>query len=910
MRIFNNLPALTAFNSLNKTNNELNKVLSSLSTGLRINSASDDAAGLAISQKMRSQISGLNAAMRNSQDGISFLQTAEGALEQTNSMLQRMRELAVQASNDSLTSNDRQYIQLEIDELKEQIDKIANTTQFNKKKILDGSSGALWSSSNINVKARINGGLTYINEHGQEVSSEGNYKIEIKAVGGKAQVQKSNIFSFKREEITETTTEIVTEITNIPGVNPEPTNVDYEININTGLDTLEASSGDGWNFSSSVLNITSDGTYYIVGTGAVTGNSIRINSGVNATVFLKNVNIRSNQYAFNMAGANVDLYLEGTNNFQSGSIHAAGLQTSSSANLTISSASGDYSTSGTLTTTGSVHGAGIGGSCSSVGGGDRNAGTITIKGGTINAIGGQYGAGIGGGNYGGTTSGGGTYSTITIEGGIINATGGFGGAGIGTGANAQNYLGTNNGTIILKGGQVNATGGSAYSLQQWGQGAGIGGGSSFGGGTIKINSDTSLLTLTKSGYTDSTQTESIGYGQYASGGTVSYENMTLPSARDIPDHPQVNIAPPAIPGETIVEEIEKTSTQTTIKNSTLAEISNFCNSEGKCILEKPQTLTITQGNGNKTNITLYENDTIYDVATKINNAIANSLNQGKYTDNSDKFCTISDGTDNTSESVYKRMPMYDDDGNFTGYEIHATMLIRSVIPGKAGELYFSGDQELLNALGLNTIQSSSESIYAVSVSEAHSGKVIASDMKITGNILHGAISPNVDVEFDSMAERRAVWNEKTKSYVLSDNSIYTSILHLKDNKIMLQIGANNGEKLSVQIGSSSSEALEISEVNVLTRETASRSISIIDNALDKVLSQRAKIGTYENALQRTMEILAATNMNLTTAESRIRDADMAKTMMNFVKLQILNQTETSMLAQSNQLPNSVLKLMQ
>ena len=171
MRIANNLPALTAFNSLNSTNNSLQKIINALSTGLRINSASDDAAGFAVSEKMRSQIRGLDTALRNSQDGISLLQVAEGALEQTNSMLQRMRELSVQASNDSLTSQDRQYIQLEVDELKKQIDRIAETTQFNRKRILDGSSGALWASSSQGVRVRINGGLTRTDQFGQKISS-------------------------------------------------------------------------------------------------------------------------------------------------------------------------------------------------------------------------------------------------------------------------------------------------------------------------------------------------------------------------------------------------------------------------------------------------------------------------------------------------------------------------------------------------------------------------------------------------------------------------------------------------------------------------------------------------------------------------------------------------------------------
>ena len=95
MRIANNLPALTAFNSLNSTNKTLQKAINQLSTGLRINSAADDVARFAISENMRSQAAGLNLAMRNAMDGVSLLETAEGGLSQTNSMLQRMRELCV-----------------------------------------------------------------------------------------------------------------------------------------------------------------------------------------------------------------------------------------------------------------------------------------------------------------------------------------------------------------------------------------------------------------------------------------------------------------------------------------------------------------------------------------------------------------------------------------------------------------------------------------------------------------------------------------------------------------------------------------------------------------------------------------------------------------------------------------------
>jgi flagellin len=138
VRINHNLSALNAWKNMTVNETGQNKSLEKLSSGLRIGRAADDAAGLSISEKMRGQISGLNQASRNAQDGISLLQTAEGALQETHSILQRMRELAVQSASDTVTTEDRAEIQKEIDALREEIDRIANTTQFNTKNLLDG----------------------------------------------------------------------------------------------------------------------------------------------------------------------------------------------------------------------------------------------------------------------------------------------------------------------------------------------------------------------------------------------------------------------------------------------------------------------------------------------------------------------------------------------------------------------------------------------------------------------------------------------------------------------------------------------------------------------------------------------------------------------------------------------------
>ncbi|MBM7649364.1 flagellin [Bacillus ectoiniformans] len=138
MRINHNIAALNTHRQLNSASGAQSKSMEKLSSGQRINRAGDDAAGLAISEKMRGQIRGLEMGAKNAQDGISLIQTAEGALNETHDILQRMRELAVQSSNDTNTDTDRKELQKEVDQLIEEIDRIANTTEFNTKKLLNG----------------------------------------------------------------------------------------------------------------------------------------------------------------------------------------------------------------------------------------------------------------------------------------------------------------------------------------------------------------------------------------------------------------------------------------------------------------------------------------------------------------------------------------------------------------------------------------------------------------------------------------------------------------------------------------------------------------------------------------------------------------------------------------------------
>lgn len=181
MRINHNISALKANNQLGRTNKLLDDSLERLSSGFRINSAADDSAGLAISEKMRTQISGLEQASRNASDGISVIQTAEGALIEVESMLQRMRELAVQSANGIYTTDDRVAIQAEIDQLNQEITRISDTTEFNTMTLLDGNIDRKSYSSNNKVSLISLSDTVEIGDYGVNLTQDARQAVVVGA---------------------------------------------------------------------------------------------------------------------------------------------------------------------------------------------------------------------------------------------------------------------------------------------------------------------------------------------------------------------------------------------------------------------------------------------------------------------------------------------------------------------------------------------------------------------------------------------------------------------------------------------------------------------------------------------------------------------------------------------------------
>jgi len=158
MRINHNIAALNTYRQLNAANTAQSKSMEKLSSGLRINKAGDDAAGLAISEKMRGQIRGLDMASKNAQDGISLIQTAEGGLNEVHSILQRMRELAVQSSNDTNVDADRTALNDEFAQLTEELERIKEKSTFNTQDLFKGASGTVNSSGSLVLQVGANAG--------------------------------------------------------------------------------------------------------------------------------------------------------------------------------------------------------------------------------------------------------------------------------------------------------------------------------------------------------------------------------------------------------------------------------------------------------------------------------------------------------------------------------------------------------------------------------------------------------------------------------------------------------------------------------------------------------------------------------------------------------------------------------
>ena len=917
MRIYHNVPALFAYNALNNTNRSLQKSIQTLSTGLRINSAADDAAGLAISEKMRAQISGMNMAIRNAEDGVSMLQTAEGALASTHSILQRMRELAVQAANDTLTQQDREYIQLEVDQLKDEINRISTATQFNNKKLLDGTSAGIWSSTDLATKAYIRGSLREIDQFGQKSAFEGNYKISITATPGQAEAKKTDIFRIKHPNV-------------VMGVS---------LNDQAGIAGLRVDNLPAGSYTVKTAAAAADSAATLTGQYG-----FKLGKSYTATTETKELDDKTANIAW--AG---DKKL---------TIKVGGTQIGDEITFTNESLEDALTKIKAELAKSTLDGVTLSAEMDTSGGGTK--GKIVIKAFKVGGQADDVKIELSGGATAGTPTATAPFNSTAANGVERNVT--F--ADI-LDAKVKDADLENNASILYEVVSVDAQSKSvtlkatANVLRPDGsvvnrvndnivltEKAFVDLSKSLGLGkegtvTPPNGTDGALQMSLKEGMTRffsvgnkfvynvtkkaaaNAQTVEISGKQtetwpYKWGGSVSDATLKFGlNAEKVKEKElhfrnfYLNDKNGTVYEGDIVLTTNKTAMtagktlatfeaayigQVAKSDVKLRDLEKFWTTQGVFMLTDPQTITISQGDGKSTTITLHATDTLGELRSKLNNAIANGLGQARFAvSNANDFVTFV-GKDTDKDYGLETVP--------------GTFIIRSLVAGAAGRLSFSGNEDLINALSLNVVQEAKENSFTASVYDAHTGATIASNVKVSGNQLIGVIHKNVDVEFDPMANIKVTWNENLRNFVLSaDGTPYETVLHIVDNSTIFQVGANEGEDLAIDIGNMGANALGVTRVIVTDRGSATRAITILDTAIGKVSTQRAKIGAYQNSLEHTVSNLTTTSTNLTAAESRIRDADMAKAMMEFVKLQVLNQSGTSMLAQANQLPQNVLSLL-
>lgn len=933
MIINHNVSAINAYRNLTITDRAMSKSLERLSSGLRINRAADDAAGLAISEKMRAQIRGLNQATANAQDGISLIQTAEGALNETHDILQRMRELSVQAANDTLTASDRQNIQQEIDQLITEIDRIGNTTEFNTKKLLDGTSSALTTTDKISTRVFMRDGLRIVDQFGQKADGGGNYKLEIEAKAGVAQVQKTDIMRVKHGETT----------TNIDmGYNQAKAS----LTVGTAFDATDAGDIYAFNFEfedgvNTSVEITITDGLDAAGFSTVLADAVAAHSILKDRVTVQGVNTAGGT-AFDVqsltkgAAGNFKLNINAT------VVDAA----SATGTLAVAAQTitGSGNTAITLDTASTVHGTVLKGEDVTQSG-LKDFNVIGLKQGTykittdvsatattlatdnfIDLVA-QYKQNSAAGDLVQNIS----ITTAAATGTMI--------ATAGTSVNAQMIFDVKgiNGTQVTL--QV-----TSYEMDKDGNrnqyaseividtaAADID--NAFSVGTVGFASfdleaaanltvgDKFLLnikpvTVLADDLVNITQTTDEN-GQSVSRNFTYYQNsfdnktttvdyLTLDDTNGEVGHSEIQLTFGTLAdytdnGGTFVQFDRSAGVGELASNGTsLRDIEAFWDKSGNFLLDTAQKISIVQGDGQKAEITLFGTDTVGSVVAKLNDAIANQLGQAELSGigatHSDKFASfVTEGSKSSS-----------------GLEtVAGTFVIRSAITGDAGELTFVGDENVIKALSLTNLKDAKENTFTVNVTDAHTGKYIAKDVNIEGNLLVGTVHQNVDVEFDNMTGIKLEWNTATKNFDLTGGFANkdSTYVHIADNTMVFQIGANPLQDVGAAIGDMRARALGVNNILVTDREHASNSITKIDNAIQRVSSERSKMGALQNRLDHTINNLGVASENLTAAESRIRDLDFAKEMMAFSKSQIMLQAGTAMLAQANQKPQSVLQLL-
>ena len=762
LSIVNNPTAIGAQGGVNNVNNALAKTIKSLSTGLRINTAADDASGLAVSEKLRGQISGLGKAATNAQDAISMLQTAEGAMGSMTSMVQRIRELAVQAGDPAYTTNDRAMLQLEVDQLKDEIDRVSNSAEFNTKKLLNGDAAAIWSASSDDIEAIVKG-----------APAEGNYKLTYDVDPGRNSVYKSNIMRLGEGQMS------------------------YDIISANGTSITKFDNIQGM-LRGSDVQVTVKGTAATTASAVLTGATGNMSAAVTLV-------------GFEAASAAVT-----GNNSYSIEIEAVGTRTAN--------------------------------------------GTSQIRFRVMNTKTGEISE----------------WQTATVgtNGGIIGGS---------SSATFRNLVGITNSVFA---GSATATFNAAAT---WEDGdkmlISVGGAraSSSGAATIQIGSTGATMHITANATNPESATKHTMFtAQMDEAGNVYYGSM------------EITLEKGKVVSGTVSIDILGTG-DVASKYTKLSQLEQFTNTDGRMVLSNTQEITIYAGNGKTAKVTLEGSDTVADLESKLSSAIIEQLGMGAANDNPN------------ATNVNRNLVKYVEEPTGGDHAVQGTFVIQTAVLGEDSNLTFVGDEAVLTALGVTQIQEAADSALNVRVTDAHTGEFIGEDTITDGrlrNVIQGVdvnIAPESAADVDFI-DGKMVFTDKPGSQV--------NYLHIKDNATKAAVGANEGQIIDISIGRLDTVGMGIEGVNVATFDGAQKALSKLDMALEQISAARATAGAQMNRLEYTINNLNTTRENMVSAESRIRDLDIAQASSDLAAQQVLLQSATAMLAQANQIPSYAAQLLQ
>ncbi|MDP4179496.1 MAG: flagellin [Bacillota bacterium] len=828
MRINHNIAALNTYRQLESNGVNSQKSLEKLSSGMRINRAGDDAAGLAISEKMRGQIRGLDQAGRNAQDGISMIQTAEGALNETHSILQRMKELATQSANGTNTDTDRGEIQKEINQLTSEINRIGNTTEFNTQKLLNGGGNAATATKGVSGN-----GLT----------------VPATLLGGSG--------------ATGAITPAKTVFTVGAAVNATASNDDGKnFSLTLGSHTIKVQ----YDSTAAASNVSGD-VITLKTTGAESAANVAKDISSQVSSYIANHDDLKGNYTATDNGA---------------------------AAVTIQATAPSLSAKGVLT---GVADGGVASAASGTVGGTINIGvpanTAAANSNAQNTI-----------DFSNSKASDLIGSGIVVDGKKIDFFDSANGKYSGSADFAIDLNGARTSEKIVDAIVTSMAGTSGNAVSSATTATNYGANNSALANVLLSKTDTSKLLITAS--TGGGAGNSIVMGNNANVKVDEvYGNTKLPGA-----------------GVTSAKGLSDGEQKVIITN-----VAASATMDG--------TATGVGGNVAAGDVTV-------------------SFNNGSSTLQSGTYRLVGTGTNDEAE-----LQMMQSDGTFaavTGYDQAGAKQLTGLTAGSAmtfGDLtvtvgagYVANNFAATTDFAQFTVDSNH---YTASLTEAGSATAGAAVTVKSGqqgvklSSSDGIGEAVVDIgAFDTDPTKFAPGDTSSFSFKTEQAGLTPASVSGGTFSAKLQIGANMGQSFQMDIKDMRSQALEISgtqagataggvegakftavknvtngtdndanefALDVSTHESSTAAIKVLDNAIQSVSAQRSQLGAYQNRLEHTINNLGTSSENLTAAESRIRDVDMAKEMMEFTKNNILSQAAQSMMAQANQQPQGVLQLL-